>query len=226
MLSFQRCVGVGLAALGLWGAAVGCGGGNSKPDSYASIKEGIESPTGTVSQTTVTKIGEKFESASANTFSGMREDDQVGQSGSFTQTIACPEGGTLTSTGSGNQRGGRGSSRFNDCCFTEGCCASGTGTAFYSTEQSAEFNICASYDMDFDCRGVSASIEYSACIAAGRAVLLIDVDGQSFAVTGTRSGGNGTLEIKGANGTWSCTFSSGSGSCSSSGGASFTFSKG
>jgi len=225
MVKFERCIGFAAAAIGLCGVALGCGSDGGKADSFSSIQEEISKPTGTVSATTVAKVGERFETAeSSNSFMGVREDDQVGASSSATITRQCDAGGSATVTGSGNQSDARVAMSFNDCCFSAGCCASGRGTIFTSSEQGATYNYCSSYDMNYDCAGSNASIQYSGCFSlTGKAVMLIDVDGQSFAVSGTRSGGNGTLEISGVNGKWSCSFTSGSGSCSSSDGASFSF---
>jgi hypothetical protein len=212
------------AAIGLWGAATGCGSDGGKADSYSSITEQISKPTGTVSETTVAKVGEKFETASSNNFMGVRQDDQVAATGRASTTVPCGAGGNVSVSGSGNESSGRVAMKYNDCCFSAGCCASGNGNMFYSSEQSADYNYCASYDMDYSCLGSSASLEYSGCFSlSGKAIMLIDVDGESYAVSGTRSGGTGTLEIRGANGAWTCTFSSGSGSCSSTSGASFSF---
>jgi hypothetical protein len=98
---------------------------------------------------------------------------------------------------------------------------------YYTSDQSADYQYCASYDMDYSCRGSSASVDYSGCFSlSGEAIVLIDVDGDSYAVTGHRSSGTGTLEIRGANGTWTCNFTAGAGSCSSSAGGSFSFTKG
>ena len=226
MLRLERCLGFAAAAIGLWGVVTGCGSSGGKADSYGSITEEISKPTGTVDQTTVAKVGEKFETASETSAQGVRDDDQTAASNSATITTSCGAGGSITITGSGNQSSGKATTKFDHCCFTEGCCTTGNGTAFYSSDQSATYQYCASYDVDYSCEGTSASLEYQGCFGAGKAVFLIDVDGQSYAVSGSRSGGSGSLEITGANGKWTCTFSSGSGSCSSTSGSSFQFTKG
>jgi len=229
MVKFERCLGFAAAGVGLWGALTGCGsdGGGGKAESYSSITEAMNKPTGTVSETTVSKVGEKFETASTNDFMGVRDDDQVAATSTGSASRNCPSGGSVSASGSGSESNGHVSMAYNHCCFTEGCCASGDGDIFYSSDQSAAYNFCATYDMDYSCLGTTATLDYSMCFSlSGTAVMLIDVDGQSYAVSGTRSGGTGTLEIRGANGTWNCTFNSGSGSCSSSAGASFSFSKG
>jgi len=225
MLKLERCIGFAAAAIGLSGVALGCGSGGGKADSFASIQEEITKPTGTVSQDTVGKVGERFETAdSSSSFMGVRDDDQVGASGSATVTRTCEAGGSATVTASGNESNARVAMDFNHCCFSAGCCASGKGTMFTSNDQNATYNYCASYDMDYSCAGTDAAIEYSGCFGlSGKAVMLIDVDGQSFTVSGSRSGGSGTLEITGKNGKFSCSFTAGSGNCSSSTGDSFSF---
>ncbi|HEU4578396.1 MAG TPA: hypothetical protein VFS67_09085 [Polyangiaceae bacterium] len=225
MLRLERCLGFAAAALGLWGLVTGCGG-SGKADSFGSITDEISKPTGTVDESTAGKVGEKFEAASKSSAQGVRDDDQTAASGSATITTSCSAGGSITISGSGNQSSGKATTKFDKCCFTEGCCTSGNGTSYYSSDQSAAYQYCASYDLDYSCEGTSASLEYQGCFGAGKAVFLIDVDGDSYAVSGSRSGGSGTLEITGANGKWTCTFSSGSGSCSSTSGSSFSFSKG
>jgi hypothetical protein len=218
-------LGFAAAAVGLWGVVTGCGSdGGSKASSFSGITEEISKPTGTVDEASVAKIGEKFEAASKTPAMGVRDDDQTAASGSATATRDCPSGGSATVTGNANESNGRVTLKYNHCCYSEGCCADGSGTVYYSSAQSSSFTYCANYDMDSTCAGTSLSIEYSGCLSASGMVLLIDVDGESYAVTGSRSNGSGTLEITGANGKWTCTFSSGSGSCSGPGG-NFSFSK-
>jgi len=116
---------------------------------------------------------------------------------------------------------------YDDCCFEAGCCASGDGTMYYNAEagsSTSEYAFCATFDMDYTCEGSSATLDYSGCYGiGGEAVFLIEVNGESFAVSSSRTGASGSLEIRGANGTWTCTYNDGSGSCTSSGGGSFTF---
>ena len=224
MLRFERCLGFAAAAVGVWSVVMGCGG-DGKPDSYSSITQEISKPTGTVDQASAAKIGEKYEAASKTPAMGVRDDNQTADA-SASITRSCPSGGNFTFTGSGNESNGRATTKYNDCCYSEGCCLDGNGTIYYASAQSSEFTFCANYDMDSSCAGTSVSLAYSGCLSASGMVLLIDVDGDSYAVTGSRSNGTGSLEITGANGKWTCTFSSGSGSCSSSAGDKFDFTKG
>lgn len=229
MLKVQRCVGLAAAALGLMGAAMGCGD-DEAPPSYGSIAKGIESPTGTVDANTASDIGKKYEAANQNNVGfGVRDQDQVGQSGSFEDSQSCPAGGNYRASGSGNQSSGSVNIDYNACCFSAGCCASGDGTIHFNSEGGGSgaqsYTFCATFDMTYSCEGSNASLDYSLCYGAGgEAVLLIEVDGRSFAVSASRTGASGSLEIRGANGTWTCTYNAGSGSCTSSAGGSFTYS--
>ncbi len=226
MLKVQGCVGLAVAMLGLLGAAMGCGGGEDPP-SFGSIAKGLESPTGTVDEGSASEIGKKYEAANKNNLGfGVRGDDQVGQSGSLSQS--CPAGGNYEASGSGNQSSGSVTIDYNDCCFAAGCCASGDGTIHYNSEGASggaeSYAFCAQFDMSYSCDGSSASLDYSMCYGiGGEAVLLIEVNGKSFAVSASRTGGSGSLEIRGANGSWTCTYNDAGGSCTSSSGGSFTF---
>ena len=93
-----------------------------------------------------------------------------------------------------------------------------------SSEASASYSYCYDASLSFTCDSESAHIDYSGCInASGQMVYVIEVDGETFAVSGYYAAGSGTLEITGANGTFTCTYSGGSGSCTGSGGESFSF---
>lgn len=228
MLNVQRCVGLAAAVLGLMGAAMGCGDGE-KPPSFGSIAKGLESPTGTVDENSAAEIGKQYEAASQNSAFGARGDNQVGQS--FSGTQSCPAGGNYSASGSGNESSGSVTIDYNSCCFIEGCCASGDGTIHYNSEAAsgsssggANYAFCATFDMQYSCEGSSASLDYSMCYGiGGEAVLLIEVNGESFAVSASTTGASGSLQIRGANGTWTCSYDDDGGSCTSTTGGSFTF---
>ncbi|MEY2930738.1 MAG: hypothetical protein RL033_1487 [Pseudomonadota bacterium] len=226
MLKVQGCVGLAAAVLGLMGVAMGCGD-DEDPPSYGSIAKGLDAPTGTVDATTAAQVGEKYLSANENRVGFGVRDDQVGQSGSTNVQLDCPSGGSYKVSGSGNQSSGTVNIDYDDCCFEAGCCASGDGTMYYNAQNSSAasaYSFCASFDMNYSCRGDTASLEYSGCYGAGgEAILLIEVDGKSFAVSSSRTGASGSLEIRGANGTWTCSSNAGSGTCSSSTGTTFSF---
>lgn len=228
MLNVQRCVGLAAAVLGLMGAAMGCGDDNDPP-SFGSIAKGLDKPTGTVDATTAAEIGEKYQAANQNNVGfGVRSDDQVGQSSSGSFEQSCPAGGKVKATASGSQSSGTVTMDYDNCCYSAGCCASGDGTMYYNTESGSGaaggYAFCATFDMDYTCEGSSATLDYSGCYdLGGEAVLLIEVDGERFAVSASSSGSSGSLEIRGANGTWTCTYNDGGGSCTSSTGGNFTF---
>lgn len=215
------------SVLGLLAAACGGdddgGGGGSRPQSYQAIAESIASPSGTVDESTVGDIGEEFEKISAAPAGGVR-DDQVAQSNTYTQE--CTGGGSISVNASGNESAANISYAYNNCCEA-GCCMDGSGTAYYSEATSADFTFCGSYDLDMTCDGSSTSVDFSGCVGSDfQWSYLITVDGESYAVSGSYSDGDGTLEIRGANGTWTCTYTDGSGSCTGTGSTSgsFTFS--
>lgn len=224
MVKFQRCVGLAVAFGASFGLLGACGGGGSKVGgSYASIASAIDSPSGTVDSSSVVNVGEEFEKLSAtNLASGMRRDAAVGQSSSG--TLDCPAGGSISFSGSGNESSGRARGSYDNCCFEAGCCTDGTADMYYSSDSSAEYTYCGSYDLSYSCEGVSADVAFNGCFGTtGEWVYVIEVDGESFAVSGNYADGNGTLEIRGENGTWTCTYTNDSGSCSGTGGESFTF---
>jgi hypothetical protein len=216
------------SVLGLLAAACGGdddgGGGGSQPRSYQAISESMAEPSGTVDESTASDIGEEFEKASGATPAGGVRDDQVAQSGS--QTIQCSGGGTISVSATGSQEAANISYSYNDCCESS-CCMDGSGTAYYTSAADADFTFCGSYDIDATCEGTSSSVNFSGCLGKDFEMqYLITVDGDTYAVSGNYSNGNGTLEIRGENGTWSCTYTNGSGSCSGTGSTSgsFTFS--
>jgi hypothetical protein len=225
MVQFKRCLGLAVTlgvGFGLLGAC-GDDGGSNVGGSYSSIASAIESPSGTVDESSAVRVGEEFGKLSATgVAAGMRRDAQVGQSQSG--TMDCPAGGSISFTGSGNESSGQARGSYNGCCYSAGCCMDGTVNMFYSSAQSAAFAYCGSYDVSYSCEGVNADLAFNGCFGTtGEWVYVVEVDGESYAVSGTYVDGSGTLEISGENGTWTCTYNNDSGSCTGSGGDSFTF---
>jgi hypothetical protein len=225
MIEIRRATGFGAVLFVLGGAFAGCGGDDegSRGGSFTSIASAIESPSGTVDETTAPAVGEEFEKVSQVSLAGgMRSDIPKAQSTSGTQS--CPEGGSFSVEGSGNQSSGEATVAYDDCCFIEDCCFDGDAEMYFSSEGgTAQYSYCASYDLDYSCEGTSATLSFEGCFGTtGRLIYVIEVEGETYSVSGNYSEGSGMLEIRGANGTWNCTFSNGSGSCSGSGG-SFTF---
>ncbi|HTV24023.1 MAG TPA: hypothetical protein VMG12_35270 [Polyangiaceae bacterium] len=216
---------MGTALVALASGFAGCGSdddGGSRGGSFADITSAIESPTGTVDATTAADVGVEFEKAAqANIAGGMRRDAQTAQSSSG--TVDCPAGGNLSAAGSGDQSSGHSTATYNGCCVSANCCLDGSADIYFSTQQGAAYTYCGSYDLSYACEGTTTQLRYEGCLSAmGKQVYVIEVEGDSYAVSGTYSNGSGTLEITGENGTWTCTYSSGSGSCSGTG-ATFTF---
>lgn len=224
-MHIKRCVGLVFACGLVSGVLAACGddGGSGVGGSYASIAGAIEAPSGTVDASSAATIGDEFEKLSgANLAGGMREDAQVAQTTSGTE--ACDAGGSVSYSGSGNESSGSARGTFDSCCFTAGCCTDGSMDMYYSSEQGAEYMFCGSYDLSYSCEGVDADVTFSGCFGtSGEWVYVVEVNGETYAVSGTYSDGNGTLEIRGENGTWTCTYTDGSGECTGSGGDSFNF---
>lgn len=199
-----------------------CGGGGGGGGTFASISAGIESPTGTVDETSAVDVAEEFEGASESaSLAAFDAGDLASGASSASGSFSCPAGGSISFNAQGN--GGNLTAGYNNCCYEQSCCVNGSIRTLVSGGSSA-YSACYDANVSVSCEGQSGNVSYSGCISAtGGLVVLIEVDGQSFAVSGNYSNGNGTLEITGDNGTFTCTYSGGSGSCSGSGGASFTF---
>lgn len=199
-------------------AAVACGGGNSGAAGYTSLSAltgAIESPTGTVDETTATGVAAEFENSMANgSLGGVRQKSQA-QSGS----AACPGGGSA----SFNIAETHMFIRYNNC-GDYGCVMTGTSNMFLT--DTAEWGQCMSYDIDAVCEDQGAvSASFSGCInvATGTMTYLVEYDGMTYTVSGYYSAGTGELTISGENGTFTCTYTTESGTCTASTGESFTF---
>lgn len=212
------------------GAASGGGG------SYDSIASSIAAPTGTVSSETALGVAEQFEGVASIAVAGVREDApddaQAGQALGGQQRVECSAGGSYTGTASGNTQNLRSRVVFDDCCFAESFCISGIADSVYAGSGGGDYQYCISYDVTFDCElflaaaGVpmacNGKIVSSGCLDDGGWIYVIQLDNRTYAVSGSYSRGDGTLEIRGSNGTWTCVYTNGSGSCSGTRG-NFTF---
>jgi hypothetical protein len=220
MIRFERCLGFGVAALALAGLGAGCGGGDSSGGggSFASIQSSIASPTGTVDETTAADVGAQFEKVSSSGMAmGMRRDAQVAQSGS--QTLECEAGGSMSSSGSGNESSGQVTASYDNCCMIEDCCTDGIAKIYFSSDQTASYTFCGSYDFSYSCEGTTADLKFNGCFgSSGEWVYVVEVDGESYAVSGAYANGSGELEITGANGTWTCTYTNAGGTCTGTSG--------
>ncbi len=229
MVRIERCVGVAAVVLSAVGVFAGCGddGGSSGGGSFANIQNSISAPSGTVDAASADEVAAEFEkiAASGTPAFGMRE-DQVAQTQNV--DVPCGSSGSISVTGSGNESSGSGQFAFNNCCETAGCCMTGGGNMYFSSSGAAaeadadNFSYCAEYDVQYSCEGETASLDYAGCLGASGFVYSVEVNGESYAVTGYYSEGSGSLTITGENGTWTCTYDNGSGSCSGDG-ETFTF---
>jgi hypothetical protein len=224
MNQIRRATGFGAVLLGLGGAFAGCGGddGGSGGGSFTSIASAIESPSGTVDETTAPEVSAEFEKVSQVSLAGSTGSVEKAQSTSGTQS--CPAGGSFNVEGRGNESSGEATISYDDCCFIEDCCFDGGADMYFSSRDgAAEYTYCASYDLDYSCEGTSATLAFDGCFGTtGELIYVIEVDGETYSVSGDYAAGSGMLEIRGVNGTWNCTYSNGGGRCSGSG-DSFTF---
>lgn len=220
----------GVAVSGLlasfWLAACGGGGdggGGSTPGTFGNVESlaaAIDSPTGTVDETTAGAVAEEFETQMSSDVSGLggiRENVGTVRQAQ-TSTIDCSGGGNISVDGDET----RASFRYN-ACNESGCLFNGEGVVFASG--AGDYSSCLSYDISATCDdGTSAQVTYSGCLGSeGEFVYLIEVEGESYTVSGYYSDGNGELTIRGANGTFTCTYTEGSGTCVGDGGDEFEF---
>lgn len=211
-MRLRTFVSVGLVGT-LW---IGCGGDDddkkapSGGGSYTGIANSIANPTGTLSEGNATSVAEEFAKISSSSLSGAR----LAQGSS--QTVDCDSGNITVNASSA----GQGTFTYNDCCFGE-CCFGGGGTIYFATQE-ATYSYCASYNISFECTfpddTESGTSTFQGCVGQEGWVYVVRVEGETFAVTGHYSDGNGQLTITGANGTYTCTYTDGSGTCTGDGG--------
>lgn len=209
----------------VWLAACGGGDGGGQGSgsfgSAESLAAAIEAPTGTVDDTTAVAVAEEFEAqmnSDVPDLGGARENVGTIRQAQQSATVDCTEGGTISATGDEN----RTNVRYNNC-REDGCVLNGEGTFFASG--AGEYAICMSYDVSMSCDdGDSARVAYSGCLGDdGGYVYLIEVNGDTYTVSGYYSDGSGELTIRGANGTFTCTYAEGSGTCVGDDGSEFDF---
>jgi hypothetical protein len=220
----MKRLGLVLAVLGL----VACGGddgdgGGSGGGSFGAIANSIAMPTGTVDMETVPAIADEFEKVRSGSAGGERF-EQSNQN----IMMACPAGGSSNTMASGNQSAVTGHVTYDNCCYTSAdCCISGDSTFYFSTngaqsDSTQNYMQCVEYAVTSTCGGSAVNLDYEGCFSnTGVWTYVVRIEGESFAVSGNYSGGNGTLEIRGANGNYTCTYTNGSGSCTGDGSFSF-----
>ncbi|MDD9946042.1 MAG: hypothetical protein OXU20_33670 [Myxococcales bacterium] len=194
-----------------------CGGdsddSSSAGASFADISGAVAAPTGTVDADTAPAVAMEYELLSVGGAA-------IPKQASATQMMECPAGGNINVQAQGDGNGATANLSFNDCCYEASCCIGGGGTWYFSTEDTADYTYCASYDMNVTCGTDDAgSVNYEGCFdLTGGWVLVVRVNGQTFAVNGEYVDGNGTLDIKGTNGEFTCTYENGTGSCNGTAG--------
>lgn len=209
-------IGIGLFAV----AGVGCGGGSSKPASFSAVKTSIANPTGTLAATNADSVAKAYQaSLSAGTVAAGRRLDQ--KTSAVIATTPCTVSGNI-SIDSVQMSGSDISESFtyHSCCETADCCLSGPGSVFSS--QAGAGSVCESLQVSGTCSGAPIAENFSFCSDGGVVNYLVEVDGQSFAVSGSYAAGNGTLTITGKNGMFTCTYTNDTGSCTGTTGT-FTF---
>lgn len=212
-------IGIGLFAL----TGAGCGGGgSSKPASYSEVMSNITHPTGTLAPTNADAVAKAYQTslAAGTGPAGQRLDQKTS---AVLASSPCTVSGTI-SVDAAQMSGNAISESFtyNNCCETADCCFNGPANIFYSTTAGAT-SLCESAQITATCSGMPITENYSFCSdGAGTFNYLVEVDGESFAVSGSYSAGNGMLTIIGKNGTFSCTYTNDTGSCTGTTGT-FTF---
>jgi len=214
-------IGIGLFAM----AGVGCGGGGSKPASYADISASFAHPTGTLAATNADAVAKAYQtSLTAGTGPvGGRRLDQKTSAQSVVE--ACPSGGNISvNVASATASAVSESWTYNNCCETADCCLNGGGNIYYAAAGTAAGSFCESFQITGTCSAQPVTENYSICEdgTTGTLSYLVEVGGDTFAVSGSYSAGNGTLTITGKNGTFTCTYTNDTGSCTGTTGT-FTF---
>jgi major membrane immunogen (membrane-anchored lipoprotein) len=217
MMRTISALAVGTLAVSFVLAACGSSDSNSKSGSsgsYTAVANAVEHPTGTLSSGNVVSVADAFEKIESGA-AGRRL-----QGGSTqTQTESCPSGGSYTVTASGSNSSGTADLKYDNCCYSEGCCINGSGAFYYSTDSStaSEYSICGSYNLTVACGSDSGALNYQ---GSGEWIYVVTVDGKTYSVTGSYSNGSGTLTITDSKDTWTCTYTDHTGTCTGSSGSS------
>lgn len=218
----------GALVVGLLGLGCGDDDSGAQAGGFSGIQSALTEPTGMVDVDTAPAIAEEYDriAIGAGSAGGQRyTSEQFPQERSVTQTVSCPAGGGYTVSGSGSETGGEATVAYENCCYQDACCMSGSGTWFFSQDaNTANYTYCGSYSLAMECMGFTENVAYEGCFGMdGRWTYVVEVEGQTFAVAaeGSYYGGEGTLTVTGANGTFVCTYSDGTGSCSGDGSFSF-----
>jgi hypothetical protein len=216
--------GLVLGAVASLGTAFACSSDDSSSSSgrsYNDLVAAIESPTGTVSKTSVSPVAEEYEKINASSLNGTRG---VQESADMSAQL-CTAGGSAKGESSGGQSSGDIDFVYDNCCIEASCCVDGTMHMVYKSgnESAASFSYCMDMDYTMTCDAQTVKTTAGGCLGPDGFVYAITVNGESYAVSGSYSNGSGQLTIKGANGSYTCTYTNGSGSCTTSAGEAFDF---
>lgn len=207
-----------LSALASAACLVGaCGKDEPEPASMDELTGAIESPTGTVEASNAADIGRAFEESMGVPSAGQRDAEVVRAQSS---DLSCTVSGNISVESSSSESA---EVAYNNCCEAADCCLDGVASVFYDASGSADYSICADYDLSYDCEGLNTDLAFSYCLSAeGLMTYVIEISGDTFAVTGSMSGGNGSLTISGENGTFTCDYTDYAGTCTGNSGT-FSF---
>lgn len=193
-------------------------GGGSSGGSLESITGALESPTGTLDESTAADVAMAFEESMGAPAGGGR--DGANPASAQDTSVACTNGGDLTANA--NSDGTAVSVDYNDCCEAT-CCLNGSLTTFTDTSGTATYSTCVDYDISASCDGIDGTYSFQYCQGAAGLVYAIEVNGDTFAVSGSMSNGTGSLSITSANGSFTCEYTDYTGTCTSDGGEMFSF---
>jgi hypothetical protein len=202
--------------------ALACGGGKKEeeagPPSLSELASAIESPTGTLDAGTAGDVARAFEESQGVPTGGSR--DQAAPLVAQDVEGVCDTGSISVDAASN----GAATVDYNRCCIA-GCCIDGNATIAYDSSGSADYMMCADYDLSQSCDdGLSVDMQFTFCTGSdGTLTYAVEVNGDTFAVSGYISNGSGTLTVTGVNGSYTCQYTDYAGSCESSTGDSFTF---
>ncbi len=214
--------------LGLGAGMAGCSSDDqngSKGPSFDAMASTLESPTGTVSSTTVGPVASEFERVSQTNLGGSQASARRVLATQDMSASICTAGGSAQMSQAGSESQGSVAIEFNDCCLDATCCYDGYENILYSDGSgTASYSVCYDYDLTASCSGETAVLSFAGCLDASSGMMAysVTVDGETFTVSGSYAGGSGTLTITGANGSWECTYTNDSGSCTGTAGD-FTF---
>jgi hypothetical protein len=210
-----------VGALAVSFVLVACGSDDPKPaprGSYAAVANKVANPTGTLSAANAVSVAEAYEQIETSGASGKRIQ---GGSQTSTQQYPCPEGGSYSMTANSDGSSGSADVKYDNCCYSAGCCMNGNAQLFFSTSTTTtdSYSLCETYNISLACGDDSGTLAFDGCMgSSGEWTYVVTVDGKTYSISGTYTGGSGTLTITDSKDTWTCTYSDGTGSCTGTSG--------